>query len=181
MCDDVSEALDRAPVRGILPEPNRDATPYYKGGNFSGDPPGGPSLSTIRYDRYIRAESRVSPARRRIDLPAPAGGARRGGPAVNTVPVDLCGDTTRRRRLSPAQSDRGRDRPHLERALRPAERPPLRTSFSLIFCKLSAGGRPWEHADIVENRPAFWRNRTPDAGIGTTLLKANYPNFFRGS
>ena len=39
MCDDVSEALDRAPVRGILPERNMSANVIIIGGEFREDPP----------------------------------------------------------------------------------------------------------------------------------------------
>ena len=50
MCDDVSDALDRAPVRRILPERNMRTPPIIIGGEFCKDPP---QVLFVEHDQMI--------------------------------------------------------------------------------------------------------------------------------
>src|ERR1035437_4671486 len=50
MCDDVPEALDRAPVRCILPERNMRTPPIIIGGEFRKNPP---KVFFVEHDQMI--------------------------------------------------------------------------------------------------------------------------------
>ena len=50
MCNDISEALDRAPVRCILPERNMRTRPIIIGGEFRED---SPQVILIEHDQMI--------------------------------------------------------------------------------------------------------------------------------
>ena len=50
MCDNVSEALDRAPVRCILPKRNMRTPPIIIGGEFRKDPP---QVLFVEHDQMI--------------------------------------------------------------------------------------------------------------------------------